>query len=36
LIAAFGALGGVSKIDRVIQELGIIAAKVPRAAIPRQ
>jgi hypothetical protein len=36
LIAAFGALGGVSKIDRVIQELGIIAAKVPRGAIPRQ
>jgi hypothetical protein len=36
LITAFGALGGVSKIDRVIQELGIIAAKVPRGAIPRQ
>jgi hypothetical protein len=27
LITAFGALGGVSKVDRVIQALGIIAAK---------
>ncbi|WP_046867607.1 peptidoglycan-binding protein [Microvirga massiliensis] len=27
LITAFGALGGVSKIDRVIQTLGIMAAK---------
>jgi peptidoglycan hydrolase-like protein with peptidoglycan-binding domain len=30
LITAFGALGGVSKIDRVIQTLGIIAAKTPK------
>jgi lysozyme family protein/peptidoglycan hydrolase-like protein with peptidoglycan-binding domain len=27
IIAAFGALGGISKIDRVIQTLGVIAAK---------
>ena len=27
LIAAFGALGGVAKVDRVIQSLGVIAAK---------
>ena len=27
LIAAFGALGGTAKIDRVIQSLGVIAAK---------
>src|SRR5262245_60562002 len=30
LITAFGALGGVSKIDRVVQTLGIIAAKTPK------
>lgn len=29
LIAAFGALGGLSKVDRVIQALGVIAAKRP-------
>ena len=29
IIAAFGGLGGLSKIDRVIQTLGIIAAKRP-------
>ena len=27
LIAAFGALGGVAKVDRVIQSLGMIAAR---------
>jgi lysozyme family protein/peptidoglycan hydrolase-like protein with peptidoglycan-binding domain len=30
LITAFGALGGLSKVDRVVQALGIIATKVPR------
>jgi lysozyme family protein/peptidoglycan hydrolase-like protein with peptidoglycan-binding domain len=30
VIAAFGALGGVSKVDRVIQALAMIAAKVPK------
>jgi lysozyme family protein/peptidoglycan hydrolase-like protein with peptidoglycan-binding domain len=30
LIAAFGALGGVSKIDRAVQALGMIAAKAPK------
>jgi lysozyme family protein/peptidoglycan hydrolase-like protein with peptidoglycan-binding domain len=29
LITAFGALGGISKVDRVVQALGIIAAKRP-------
>ena len=29
IIAAFGGLGGLSKIDRVIQTLGVIAAKRP-------
>ena len=29
IIAAFGALGGLSKVDRVIQALGVIAAKKP-------
>jgi lysozyme family protein/peptidoglycan hydrolase-like protein with peptidoglycan-binding domain len=29
IIAAFGALGGLSKVDRVIQALGVIAAKRP-------
>jgi lysozyme family protein len=29
IIAVFGALGGISKIDRVTQTLGIIAAKPP-------
>jgi len=29
LIAAFGGLGGLSKIDRVVQMLGLIAAKRP-------
>jgi uncharacterized protein (TIGR02594 family) len=29
LIAAFGSLGGISKIDRVVQMLGLIAAKPP-------
>ena len=27
LITAFGALGGVAKVDRVVQALGVIAAK---------
>jgi hypothetical protein len=27
LIAAFGALGGVAKVDRAIQAIGVIAAK---------
>jgi hypothetical protein len=31
LIAAFGALGGVSKIDRVVQTLGLIAGAPPAA-----
>jgi peptidoglycan hydrolase-like protein with peptidoglycan-binding domain len=30
VITAFGALGGISKVDRVIQALGMIAAKVPK------
>jgi hypothetical protein len=30
LITAFGALGGLSKVDRVVQALGMIAAKVPK------
>lgn len=30
LITAFGALGGISKVDRVVQALGIIAAKAPK------
>jgi hypothetical protein len=30
LITAFGALGGVAKMDRVIQALGMIAAKSPK------
>lgn len=30
LITAFGALGGVAKVDRVVQALGMIAAKTPR------
>jgi Putative peptidoglycan binding domain len=30
LITAFGALGGISKVDRVVQALGIIAAKGPK------
>jgi lysozyme family protein/peptidoglycan hydrolase-like protein with peptidoglycan-binding domain len=30
LITAFGALGGVSKVDRVIQSIGMIAANVPK------
>jgi hypothetical protein len=29
LITAFGALGGISKVDRVVQALGIIATKRP-------
>ena len=29
IIAAFGALGGLSKVDRVIQALGVIATKRP-------
>jgi lysozyme family protein/peptidoglycan hydrolase-like protein with peptidoglycan-binding domain len=29
IIAAFGALGGISKVDRVIQALGVIATKRP-------
>lgn len=32
IIAAFGGLGGIAKIDRVIQTLGIIAAKAPPPA----
>jgi lysozyme family protein/peptidoglycan hydrolase-like protein with peptidoglycan-binding domain len=36
LIAAFGALGGVSKVDRVIQTLGVIAAKVPQTLPARR
>lgn len=35
LIAAFGGLGGISKIDRVIQVLGMIAAKGPPILPPR-
>jgi len=27
LIAAFGALGGVAKVDRVVQSLGVVAAR---------
>ena len=34
IIAAFGGLGGIAKIDRVIQTLGIIAAKAPPPAFP--
>jgi hypothetical protein len=30
VITAFGALGGISKVDRVIQALAMIAAKVPK------
>ena len=29
IIAAFGALGGLSKVDQVIQALGVIATKRP-------
>jgi lysozyme family protein len=36
LITAFGALGGISKVDRVVQALGMIAAKVPKAPPPGQ
>ncbi|MFL4986416.1 MAG: hypothetical protein ACJ8EN_22755, partial [Xanthobacteraceae bacterium] len=35
LIAAFGGLGGIAKIDRVIQVLGMIAAKGPSILPPR-
>ncbi|MFL6935607.1 MAG: peptidoglycan-binding protein [Xanthobacteraceae bacterium] len=35
LIAAFGGLGGIAKIDRVIQVLGVIAAKGPSILPPR-
>jgi uncharacterized protein (TIGR02594 family) len=31
LIAAFGGLGGLAKIDRVVQSMGIIAARPPAA-----
>jgi hypothetical protein len=31
LIAAFGGLGGLAKIDRVVQSMGVIAAKPPAA-----
>jgi uncharacterized protein (TIGR02594 family) len=31
LIAAFGGLGGLAKIDRVVQMLGVVAAKPPAA-----
>jgi uncharacterized protein (TIGR02594 family) len=31
LIAAFGGLGGLAKIDRVVQSIGVIAAKPPAA-----
>src|SRR5262245_3702665 len=30
LITAFGALGGISKVDRIVQALGIIAAKAAK------
>ncbi len=32
VITAFGALGGISKVDRIIQALGMIAAKAPPIA----
>ncbi|MFL5099453.1 MAG: hypothetical protein ACJ8FU_15590 [Xanthobacteraceae bacterium] len=35
IIAAFGGLGGIAKIDRVIQVLGMIAAKGPSILPPR-
>jgi hypothetical protein len=35
LITAFGALGGTAKIDRVIQTLGMIAAKSPPTVAAR-
>jgi lysozyme family protein/peptidoglycan hydrolase-like protein with peptidoglycan-binding domain len=35
LIAAFGGLGGIAKVDRVIQALGMIAAKGPPISPPR-
>jgi hypothetical protein len=31
LIAAFGGLGGLAKIDRVVKSIGVIAAKPPAA-----
>ena len=32
LIAAFGGLGGIAKIDRVVQMLGLIAARPPASS----